>query len=132
MRPGAPFSVQVRSGDDVVWLALRGELDMSVVDLMREHLDTLARNGVPSIVLDLRDLAFIDSSGLHAILGAWKVAEANGHRFRLVGVGQGPRRVFEVTKTDFLIDDAGVVGISARPAAMPRPMRQRPPGATHD
>jgi anti-anti-sigma factor len=108
-QPVAPFSVHVTSEDGVAWLALRGELDMSVTDLLTESITTFEEDGLASIVLDLRDLTFVDSSGLHAILDAWRRAEANGHQLRVVGVSQAARRVFEVTGTKFLIDETEVV-----------------------
>lgn len=102
------FSVDVTSGTGVAWLALRGELDIAATDLMMEPVATFERDGVSSIVLDLRDLTFIDASGLHAILDARRRAEANGHQLRVVGVSRAPRRVFEMTRTEFLIDDTEV------------------------
>ena len=109
MQPGTPFSVDVASQNGVAWFSLRGELDMSVVPLMNEPLATFEGDGVSSIVLDFRDLTFVDSSGLHAILAAWARAETNGHQLRVVGASKGVRRLFEVTGTEFLIDETGVV-----------------------
>ena len=102
------FSVDVTSESGVAWLALRGELDIAGTDLVVEPIATFEREGVSSIVLDLRDLTFIDASGLHTILDARRRAEANGHQLRVVGVSRAPRRVFEITRTEFLIDDTEV------------------------
>ena len=110
MEQVAPFSVHVTSDNDVAWLALRGELDMSVVDRLKEPIATFEGSDVASIVLDLRDLTFVDSSGLHAILGARRRSEANGHQLRVVGASPTVRRVFEITGTGFVIDDSEAVG----------------------
>lgn len=108
-QPVAPFSVRIASQSGGACLALRGELDMSVIDLFKEPLAKAEADGVSSIVLDLRDLVFMDSTGLHAILGAWRRAEANGHQLHVVvGASQAARRVFEITGTEFLIDETGV------------------------
>lgn len=108
-QPVAPFSVRTTSQNGVARLALRGELDMSVTDLLVERLATFEGDGVSSIVLDLRDLSFVDASGLHVLLRARKRAEANGHQFRVVGASQAARRVFEITRTEFLFDDSEAV-----------------------
>ena len=125
MQQVPPFSVRTTSQDGVAWLALRGELDMSVVNLIREPLATFAGDGVASIVVDLHDLTFLDSSGLHAILGAWRLAEANGHRLRVTGVSKAARRVFEITATEFLIDEREVVSPPDRFADGDRPAPAR-------
>ena len=46
-------------------LVLAGELDMATTPLLSETLDGLGGNG--AMVLDLGELTFIDSHGLHAI-----------------------------------------------------------------
>lgn len=110
MWPVVPFSVHLASQNGVARLELRGELDMSVVDLMTEPIATSEKDGVASIVLDLRDLTFLDSTGLHAILDAWRRAEVNGHQLRVVGASGAARRLFELTGTEFLIDETEVIG----------------------
>lgn len=109
MRPDAPFSVQVAHQNGVAWLALRGELDMSVTDLLADPLASVEEDGASAILLDLRDLTFIDSSGLNVILAAWSRTEANGQQLRVVGVSKTCRRVFEVTGAAFLIDTTEAV-----------------------
>jgi anti-anti-sigma regulatory factor len=46
---------------------------MAAVPILRENLAPLEGNGVSTIVLDLQDLAFIDSSGLLAFVEAGRV-----------------------------------------------------------
>ena len=47
---------------------LAGELDMATTPLLSETLDGLARNG--PVVLDLGELTFVDSHGLHTIFAS--------------------------------------------------------------
>ena len=63
-------------------------------------------------MLDLRDLTFLDCSGLHACLTARKHAEAN--QLILVGASARTRRLFEPTGTEFLLDDREAAGLLAR------------------
>ena len=49
-------------------LVLAGELDMATTPLLSETLDGLARNG--PVVLDLGELTFVDSHGLHTIFAS--------------------------------------------------------------
>ncbi len=73
-------------------LVLVGELDALTVRDLAEALAT--RNGERHVTLDLSDLTFIDSHGLHAI-----VAFARGREtVTLTGVAPHIRRVFEITR----------------------------------
>jgi anti-anti-sigma factor len=51
--------------DGVPGFRLVGELDLSSVPTLTDALDELETEG--AVVLDLRELTFIDSSGIHAI-----------------------------------------------------------------
>ena len=89
----------------VVRIALAGDLDMLTAPIVRERLSSVEGDGVTEIVLDLRHLAFIDATGMLALLDARADAEANGHRLILDGVTDRARRLFVLTGTEFLLDE---------------------------
>jgi anti-anti-sigma factor len=63
-------------------------------------------------MLDLRNLTFIDCSGLRVCLQARARAGVNGHTFQIVAASSFARRLFELTGTKFLLDDAdGVMSL---------------------
>jgi anti-sigma B factor antagonist len=86
---------------DAVWVSLRGELDLATASTLEAALQEAesANNAVP-IVLDLRQLAFIDSSGLRVMLAAAKRADDRDRRFILVRGSDQVDRVFRVTGSD--------------------------------
>ena len=106
MGPKGPPSFTVRTDrkNGVGRVALEGELDMATVPVLEEHLAVLEQDRVKALVLDLRDLTFVDSTGLHAFLSASQRAVDNGHRFAIVGVTDSTRRLFEITGTERLLD----------------------------
>ena len=53
-------------------LHLQGDLDSLSVPVLRQALDSLYAAGCYALRLDLEHLAFIDSSGLGALVGAWR------------------------------------------------------------
>ena len=79
-------------------LGVRGEIDVAVADeftaAMRALLD--ANPGV-QVRVDLRDVSFIDSSGLGVLVGANKRASELGSTIRLENVQASPAKVFEIT-----------------------------------
>ena len=105
------LAIQVESRDGVVRIALVGELDMLTVPELVMELKRLEAHPVSAIVLDLRDLTFLDSSGLQAFVNIRSNAESNGHRLILVGVRDSARRLFEFSGTEFLLEDQDPVSL---------------------
>ena len=83
----------------VAVVAPTGELDLSGAAILEDELERLAAEpGIGSIVLDLRGLEFMDSSGLRLVVMADMRAREAGRRFALVRGGDTVHRVFEITR----------------------------------
>ena len=108
------LTVRVESNNGVARIALSGELDMASAPILQEQLTRSEQDDVKEIMVDLRDLSFLDSTGLHAFVRAKERAEANGRRFILVGTRASSRRMFELTQTQFLLDDEEAVNVMGR------------------
>ena len=102
------FSSQIEWRDTVALVALSGELDLATAPLLEECLAPVEADGPTSLVVDLRDLMFMDSTALHVLLRARGRAETNGHQLLVVGANPAARRLFELTDTQFLIDQQAV------------------------
>lgn len=63
---------------DVAVLSLRGEFDSFVVNSFLEEIESLAANGVSSIVLDMRTVKFIMSTAIGAIVKSRKMMKELG------------------------------------------------------
>jgi anti-sigma B factor antagonist len=105
------FTAQVDSRNGVASIALRGELDMATVPDLEDCLAPLESNGVSAIMLDLRELTFMNTTALGALVRARDRATRNGHRLILVGARPSTRRLFELTSTESLLDDQDAVGV---------------------
>jgi anti-sigma B factor antagonist len=111
MAPEPGFTVRVESRNGVGRVVMAGELDMSTVPTLEEHLAPFEQDSVTSLMLDLRDLTFIDSTGLRAILQAHGQSKANGQTLVVIGATPYARHLFEVTGLEFLLDDQEAVGV---------------------
>lgn len=80
--------------DGSVVVVLAGELDIASAPSLNEALAAIADRGV---VLDLRQLDFIDSTGLHSLVKADRRAREAGKPFVIVRGRQQVQRVFDVT-----------------------------------
>ena len=107
MRTEQELSTRIDARNGVTSIALSGELDMATAPILNDQLTVAEQDGSRAIMLDLRDLRFVDSSGLHAILQAYRRSETNGHRFLVVGANTMARRLCQMTGTEFLLDAEG-------------------------
>ena len=93
-----------RSGQVAV-VAPTGELDLSGAAVLQAELDRLADEGeLGGVVLDLRGLEFMDSSGLRLVVLADMQAREAGRRFALVRGDETVHRVFEITRMNDRLD----------------------------
>ena len=97
----------------VAVIAPTGELDLFGAALLESELDRLAADPeLAVVVLDLRGLEFMDSSGLRLVVLADMHARESGRRFALVKGVETVHRVFEITRMsdrlDFVTDPAEV------------------------
>jgi anti-anti-sigma factor len=90
------FDLDVHEENGGVRIAVSGEVDLSAIEELESELaPALARSPDP-LVVDLRDVAFLDSSGLRFLLGLNEQAARDGRRFALVAAGDPVERVLEL------------------------------------
>jgi anti-sigma B factor antagonist len=95
----ANLDFQTTRNGAVAVIAPTGELDLSGAALLEDELDRLASESeLSTVVLDLRQLEFMDSSGLRLVVLADMRAREAGRRFALVKGADTVHRVFEITR----------------------------------
>ena len=102
----APFAIRAERRDGVARIHAHGELDLETVPLLERALEAIDRLELTRVVLDFRDLRFVDSTGVHAILRAHTRATENGSVLVVVNSSENVRKVFELTRTDYLFQIA--------------------------
>jgi anti-anti-sigma factor len=94
------LSVDVEREDARVSLALRGELVLESAPQFREHLDDVEEDAM-TLVVDLRNLTFLDSCGIGELVGAHQRARRDGRRLVVVRYEGTPiHRVLRVAELD--------------------------------
>jgi anti-anti-sigma factor len=81
---------------DAAWVHLAGELDIATTPQLEGALRALRAR---LVVLDLRDLAFMDSCAVHAIVDASTRARDVGRRILLLAGPPAVDRVFTLTES---------------------------------
>jgi anti-sigma B factor antagonist len=95
------MSTRIERGVTVV--APSGEVDMASAPQLREKLGELLNDGITNLLVDMSEVAFLDSSGLGVLVSAMKQTRASGGSIRLAGVRPLVLKVLEITRlTDAL------------------------------
>ena len=121
-----PFAVEVRRRRNVTLVQARGELDIATAETLRSTLDavvaeTLGAALVGSLVLDLRGLTFIDSSGLHLLVTLDQRAQRDGFELTLVAPLAPIDRAIQLCGLDRTLPFAAPVDAVDAPTATREP-----------
>jgi anti-anti-sigma factor len=96
-----PIDLQVTFAERYAVVAVSGEIDISSAPALRDAIDEAIASGAALLIVDLDAVAFMDSSGLNALIGATKRLRPGA--LRVVAGQTHIRRIFSITGTDKVI-----------------------------
>ncbi len=94
------MEIDTQHRDGVAVLTCSGRLNMVAAPRLRAELRSVVEAGTSRLVVDLTGTAFIDSSGLGALIGGLKEARQAGGDLRIAGPGQQVLTVLRLTNLD--------------------------------
>jgi anti-anti-sigma factor len=108
----SPLEIITEQGEGQARIALVGELDIASAPQFEEGLEKVEAGAPAVLVLDLRKVEFIDSTGLRAVISADERARSAGRRLVIIRGTTAVERVFSVTQLDQrleIVDDPASV-----------------------
>jgi anti-sigma B factor antagonist len=104
MRSGTDELAIIDMEHDWVCVRLRGEIDLASAPILRTLTAEAFRTPeAAGVVIDLAGCAFMDSTGLNALVAAKHAAEATGRPLRITGAHGIVRRVMQLTELDAVL-----------------------------
>lgn len=95
---GHPYlTIEVMSAPEAHTIVLSGEVDLLGTPQIEAALKDAHDADAELIVIDLRNLTFIDSSGLHALATGHQLSRARGQELRIIPGPANVQRLFELT-----------------------------------
>jgi anti-sigma B factor antagonist len=94
------LELTVERTDDVLRLVLAGELDISSAARVEREISLLEDQAPRVLILDLRGLGFMDSTGLRIVVSANARAEQAGRRLVVVRGPEAVQRIFRITRLE--------------------------------
>jgi anti-sigma B factor antagonist len=93
-----PFELRLLRSDDAVTVEVVGEVDMATAPELGSKIESVG-GGTRLVVVDLRQVGFLDSSGLNTLVVSQRALTARGIGFRVVSPSDHVvRQVFEITQ----------------------------------
>ncbi len=86
--------------DSTAVVCLAGRLDLMSAGEVKRQLGQVITGGHRNLVVDLADVASIDSSGLGALIGTLKAARIAGGDMRIARPGEQARFILDLTTLD--------------------------------
>ncbi|MDQ0221320.1 STAS domain-containing protein [Peribacillus cavernae] len=98
------ITIDVQDINSRVEIQVKGEIDAYTAPKLRETLFPLSEQENISMVVDLSDVSYMDSTGLGVFVGLFKSVRSHNGEFRLVGLSERLRRLFDITGLAEIID----------------------------
>ncbi len=95
-----PLQVESRQEGERVRLTLVGELDIATVPRLEGAIEAALAGGARELVVDLRSLGFLDSSGLRQFIVLADRAREEGFELALVRPASSVLAVFQITRAE--------------------------------
>lgn len=108
----ALLELETHENDGRTRVSLRGELDISSAPVLEDALGRVEESGPRVLLVDLRELEFMDSTGLRTLVSADQRARDEGRRLAIVRGPEAVDRIFTMTRLDErleLVDDPAAV-----------------------
>lgn len=93
------MQIATRQAGDATILDVEGDIDLYNSPVVRKALlEALRVKGARRVILNLKAVRYIDSSGVASLVEALKVSRELGSRFSLVGLSPAAREVLELSR----------------------------------
>lgn len=98
------LQIDLKDDDQGKILLLNGEVDVYTASKLKETVIPLVEEPNTSVVINLSNVNYIDSTGVGIFIGALKAADKSDTRLKLTGANARVKRLFEITGLDEVID----------------------------
>ena len=98
------MKIKEETVDDIKILQIQGNMAMDEnVDLKKYLQPYLDDSNIGGIILDLKNVGFIDSSGVGLIVGVYKTLQRAEKRFVLMSLSDRHREILNITQLDKIL-----------------------------
>ena len=99
------MNIKTEENGNIVLVQVKEErLDAHNADILKQALGKLFEEGKTGVVVDLKEVRFVDSSGLGALVSGFKNASSRQASLKLSGLQSQVKSMFELTRLHRVFD----------------------------
>ena len=99
------MSIRIDNNESIMSVRLEGEIDHHLAKGMREEIDKVAQRTHPSqMILDFKDVTFMDSSGIGLVMGRYRLMEMTNGKLKVVNTSPNIKKVMKLAGLDRLAE----------------------------
>ena len=91
------LTLVTREGDSATIVAVEGEIDVYTAPKLRDKITELVAGGAYDLVVDMKDVEFLDSTGLGVLVGGLKKVRAHNGSLQLICNQDRLLKIFRIT-----------------------------------
>jgi anti-sigma B factor antagonist len=100
------ITIDKQDNQEKIFVVVGGEIDAYTAPKLREELVSIAEGQNKTLVINLKDVSYIDSTGLGVFIGIYKLLKQNDGELKLINLSARLERLFEITGLSNIIDIA--------------------------
>lgn len=90
-------NIEKQQNDKEIFVSVAGEIDAYTAPKLREELLPLTEGTNKTITINLKEVSYMDSTGLGVFVGLFKQLNSNGGELKLVELSDRLERLFKIT-----------------------------------
>lgn len=95
--------IKITISGEVLTAFLEGEIDHHTASVMRGEIDAAVEKNMPTmLILDFRDVTFMDSSGIGLVMGRYKLLKPMGAELHIINTSPQIYKVMKLAGLDRL------------------------------
>lgn len=91
------FKANIDKKDDYLILNLAGDLDVYSEEEFRDFIEDELKDKNLDLVIDIKDLDYLDSTGLGMFMKIYKMYEENGQKVKIINPKENILKLFKIT-----------------------------------
>ena len=95
--------VRIENQDGIITALIMGDIDHHSAKEIRETIDFALESSLPeTLILDFKDVTFMDSSGIGLVMGRYKLMQSMNGQLRIQNVSSHMKKVMRLAGLDKL------------------------------
>lgn len=91
------FKANIDKKDDYLILNLAGDLDVYSEEEFRDFIEDELKDKNSDLIIDIKDLDYLDSTGLGMFMKIYKMYEENGQKVKIINPKENILKLFKIT-----------------------------------